>query len=293
MAQILLLLFVYRPEHWLAAKTGGLVGQAAAPSGGLPPIVEFLARVAAGLRSGGFSLQNDKVLDVFYGGFRIYVSLLGENGEEIVEVTAPRHRSSVQQDCILYIVEYRTDARYEMKARRPLFHEILFNSTLPPLEKSIPRLGLEATLIVIAGSGTVGIALTQLHYQLLSHPDKFAQLKKELHGCHVDSDITWQELKKLPYLTACIDEILRISHTTTHRLARVASEGGLQSKQYHIPAGEKNTISMSTYLTHTDPSLFPDPHAFIPERWLLPEGKALSKYVNPFSKGPRICLGIE
>lgn len=72
----------------LAAKTGGLVGQAAAPSGGLPPIVEFLARVAAGLRSGGFSLQNDKVLDVFYGGFRIYVSLLGENGEEIVEVTA-------------------------------------------------------------------------------------------------------------------------------------------------------------------------------------------------------------
>lgn len=163
-----------------------------------------------------------------------------------------RHRSSVQQDCILYIVEYRTDARYEMKARRPLFHEILFNSTLPPLEKSIPRLGLEATLIVIAGSGTVGIALTQLHYQLLSHPDKFAQLKKELHGCHVDSDITWQELKKLPYLTACIDEILRISHTTTHRLARVASEGGLQSKQYHIPAG------VSPFQRYGDSSILAD-----------------------------------
>lgn len=70
-----------------AAKTGGLVGQAAASSGGLPPIVEFLARVTAGLRSGGFSLQNDKVPDVFYGGFRLYVSLLDGNGKAFARIT--------------------------------------------------------------------------------------------------------------------------------------------------------------------------------------------------------------
>ncbi|KAL8993640.1 MAG: hypothetical protein Q9169_006189 [Polycauliona sp. 2 TL-2023] len=129
------------------------------------------------------------------------------------------------------------DAEYETKGRRPLFHDILFNSTLPPPEKSVSRLGSEATLIVIAGSETVGNALTQLHYQLLSHPDKLARLRNELKDHHVDSSTTWQELRKLPYLTACIDEILRTSHTTTHRLARVAPEGGLQYKQNHLPAG--------------------------------------------------------
>lgn len=50
---------------------------------------------------------------------------------------------------------------------------------------------------------------------------------------------------------------------------------------------------MSTYFTHMDPELFPNPEDFIPERWLSPEGKMLGKYVNPFSKGTRICLGIE
>ncbi|KAL8831387.1 MAG: hypothetical protein Q9170_005322 [Blastenia crenularia] len=184
-------------------------------------------------------------------------------------------------------------AAYEKKVRKPLFHEIYFNSELPEPEKATARLGAEATLIVIAGSETSGGALTHLHYQLLTHPETLARLKRELHENVPGnlSDLKWQDLRKLPYLTACIQETLRLAHTTIHRLARFAPVGGLQYEDYYLPAG--TTLSMSTYFAHMDPSLFPDPDEFIPERWLSPDAKALSRYMNPFSKGPRICLGIE
>lgn len=43
----------------------------------------------------------------------------------------------------------------------------------------------------------------------------------------------------------------------------------------------------------TDPSIFPDPDRFISERWLGPDSKRLEKFLIPFNKGPRQCIGME
>jgi cytochrome P450 len=53
---------------------------------------------------------------------------------------------------------------------------------------------------------------------------------------------------------------------------------------------------MTGSLTHQNPSIFPDPHTFNPERWLVgseADRKRLEGYLVPFSKGPRICLGMN
>lgn len=42
---------------------------------------------------------------------------------------------------------------------------------------------------------------------------------------------------------------------------------------------------------HNDPTIFPDPHQFLPERWL--DNKELDRYLVTFSRGPRMCLGIK
>jgi cytochrome P450 len=62
---------------------------------------------------------------------------------------------------------------------------------------------------------------------------------------------------------------------------------------------------MHAPLIHHSPIIYPEPQAFIPERWLSPTSTKLSylpsrppgipqanpKYLVPFSKGTRHCLG--
>ena len=51
-------------------------------------------------------------------------------------------------------------------------------------------------------------------------------------------------------------------------------------------------VSMTGSLIHDNPSIFPDPRSFKPERWLQSES-GLHKYLVPFSRGTRQCLGMK
>ena len=44
-----------------------------------------------------------------------------------------------------------------------------------------------------------------------------------------------------------------------------------------------------------DPDIFPDPHAFDPERWIraAANGERLDRYLVIFSRGSRICQGLK
>ena len=52
-------------------------------------------------------------------------------------------------------------------------------------------------------------------------------------------------------------------------------------------------MSTSSWFIHHDPSIFPEPDVFKPERWEGEEVKELEKYLVPFSKGVRMCLGFN
>lgn len=126
------------------------------------------------------------------------------------------------------------------KSHPPVFYDLLFKSSLPSHEKTIDRMAAEGTLLIIAGSESVGSALTSLHFRLLEHPDKYKILQDELRkAMPVESRIPrWAELKELPYLTACIEENLRITNPgVVHRLARLAPRDGIKYGKYRIPAG--------------------------------------------------------
>lgn len=54
------------------------------------------------------------------------------------------------------------------------------------------------------------------------------------------------------------------------------------------------SVGMTPWLLNLDPTIFPEPTKFSPERWLdLRTSKKLDKYMVAFSRGTRICLGIK
>jgi cytochrome P450 len=50
---------------------------------------------------------------------------------------------------------------------------------------------------------------------------------------------------------------------------------------------------MSAYLQHSDPSVYPSPDKFIPERWMGDVDPRMYKNYVPFCRGSRNCLGMK
>ena len=104
-----------------------------------------------------------------------------------------------------------------------------------------------------------------------------------------DSVPSLSGLEKLPYLTAVIQEGLRVCEPVTHRLGRRFPEKALDYHGKTIPAG--TTVSMTSILIHQNENIFTEPNMFKPERWL--ENKGLERYLVPFNRGSRVCLGLN
>lgn len=74
-------------------------------------------------------------------------------------------------------------------------------------------------------------------------------------------------------------------------LDRKVPKSGAVIDGEQIPGGA--VVAMGTTIVHTNEDIFPNSGSFIPERWTGPNGKELERYLVPFSKGARQCLGIK
>lgn len=112
----------------------------------------------------------------------------------------------------------------------------------------------------------------------------------EALGNDDDPVATYEQVKKLPYLEAVINEALRIHSTSGIGLPRLVPEGGLHFSGHFFPEG--TVLSVPTYTIHRDRDIWgEDVDAFRPERWFEQDEKVIQKTFNPFSYGPRSCVG--
>lgn len=157
----------------------------------------------------------------------------------------------------------------------------------------------DGQVTVIAGTLTTASALTYTLFCLLTQPAVLRQLKKELKNAipdpaHLPALAT---IEQLPYLSACIKEGLRLSNGVSTRLQRIDPDNPIiftdstrnKGKQYVLPSG--TPVSMTGMLVHYDSNYYPEPLVFNPDRWLQNPG--LEKYLVPFSRGTRQCIGIN
>ncbi len=87
------------------------------------------------------------------------------------------------------------------------------------------------------------------------------------------------------YVEACLKESLRLCPVVVH-MTRVAPQA-TRIDTWEVPAGAR--IFPCAYLAQRDPSVFPDPAAFRPERFL--NGRAYEGSWFPFGLGTRTCIG--
>jgi cytochrome P450 len=192
---------------------------------------------------------------------------------------------------------------YEQDSQVTIFHEIL-NSDLPDKEKSFDRLWQDGTVTVIAGTLTTAAALSEITFHLLQQPEDLIKLKTELSKVIPEpgSLPATSKLEQLPYLTAIIKEGLRLSNGISTRLQRIATQetliytektsdakGGRKEKHYVLRPGIP--LSCTGMLIHLSPTYFKDPMSFHPQRWI--DNPGLDKYLVPFSRGTRQCVGIN
>lgn len=179
-----------------------------------------------------------------------------------------------------------------MTGHKTIFHSLL-GSTLPPAEITNERLNQEAISVVVAGSATTAMCLTRITFELLACPTKLEKLCEELQSAESDSyQLSLPQLEQMSYLSCVVNEGLRLTYGTVHRLMRVSPDSAIQYKSWTIPAG--TPVGMSSMFMHDNPRVFPDPRTFSPERWLNPqERRTLERHLVPFSRGSRQCVGIN
>ncbi|KAJ4305324.1 hypothetical protein N0V90_000855 [Kalmusia sp. IMI 367209] len=161
--------------------------------------------------------------------------------------------------------------------------------------KMVPSAGSlyeEAQALMFGGADTVGNTMMVGTYHLHKHPEKLRRLKDELLAVWPDvsaDEPKCRDLENLPYLNAVIKESLRLSSGVVSGLLRVVPPTGATICGADIPPG--TIVSCGSTFVHYNKEIFPDPHDFIPERWL--QSSALDNWLVAFSRGPRMCLGIN
>ncbi|OCT49469.1 putative sterigmatocystin biosynthesis P450 monooxygenase STCB [Cladophialophora carrionii] len=188
----------------------------------------------------------------------------------------------------------RITADIIVKAReRSLTKKNIFAGVLEETESETPMSErealIEATMLVVAGSGTTAVTLTYLVWAVMSNPSIQARLEEEV--ATLDSGFTDAQLEALPFLNAVIQETLRLYGAAPFGTPRTVPKGGYTvGGQYHIPEGQ--TIITQAYTFHRDPSMYNHPYEFIPDRFI--DAKLDKNIVfAPFGAGSRTCLGIH
>ncbi|RVD85055.1 uncharacterized protein DFL_003386 [Arthrobotrys flagrans] len=155
------------------------------------------------------------------------------------------------------------------------------------------ELAADALLTISAGMDTTGHTLTLATYHLVKNPDIQGRLLSELKTVmkHPKDDVSEETLEKLPFLQACLKESLRFAHGVPGPLPRDVPANGATIMGHYLPPGTITTTSH--YFYHTNPNIFPEPLKFHPERWLAEDTRELERYFMPFSRGARVCIGLN
>lgn len=192
----------------------------------------------------------------------------------------------------------RDTKKNDRSQRKDLF-EMLSHAKDPETGKgfSPEEIIAESVTLVVAGADTSATAMAAIFFYLSRNPHAYARAAAEVRSTFnsVDEIQGGAKLQSCRYLRACIDEAMRMSPSVGQTLSRETPAGGAIVDGDFIPAG--CDVGVPIYAIHHKEEVYPDPFDYNPDRWMVDRENAsqrvLDQYAayNPFSIGPRACMG--
>ncbi|MCJ1250221.1 hypothetical protein MMC30_007447 [Trapelia coarctata] len=204
-------------------------------------------------------------------------------------------KSSVEKQMQYFLtVKGKVEQRLRLKKDRPDFLSHLTRSREGLTDAEVISTG---GITIMAGSNSLTTSLAGITNYLLRYPKTLQMLTKEVRGAYgKETEMNLTNLGQLPYLSAVIDEGLRIVSPVPLGMPRVVPKGGDTVCGYYLP--EDTCVSFMQWGASLSKSNFTDPRDFRPERWLEGAASPASPFTTdkrdasqPFSLGQRSCLG--
>ncbi|CAK7215970.1 hypothetical protein SBRCBS47491_002672 [Sporothrix bragantina] len=242
--------------------------------------------ILAGLQGG---LVFTALFTTFSGLFGVLFSILGK-------VAKPPDDSGI--GFAIKMANQIVEDRYARPSdKRDLLNAIIAskNPDGVPIHRDQVRGEVIATLV--AGGDTTSLSILGCLGFLLQHPDVLARLKDELasvpleHGREVPR---YQTLQALPYLTAVIQETLRLSPSVGAAFTRRVPAGGAEVLPGQFLPGN-TVVSVNNWVFGRNKEFYGhDAEQFRPERWIESDEETIKRMKNyefSFGHGARICIG--
>jgi cytochrome P450 len=145
--------------------------------------------------------------------------------------------------------------------------------------------------LLFAGHDTTTSTVAFMFYELARDPEwaeRLAEERRDVAGEEAPS--ASQLFGEMPQLDMAVQETLRLYPPAWIGPRRAIVD--FEFAGHRVPAGLP--VNYSSWASHHLPEVFPDPHAFRPERFAPEQRAKLPKgaYI-PFGGGPRICIGMR
>ncbi|KAE9392120.1 cytochrome P450 [Gymnopus androsaceus JB14] len=193
--------------------------------------------------------------------------------------------------------------------KKDIWYHLMDEAGLEKVKPSLAEVGSDAVLTIIAGADTTSCAMTSLFWLILSNPECYKRLQKEIDSVYPPGSdpLDVSKHSNLPFLAACIQEALRLLPPAPVSGAREVprGSGGAEIAGHFLPEGTQ--VWVPPQLFHLNPSYFsPRTEEFVPDRWLDSSSSSCDEEKNPnqstefkndmnaylpFSFGPANCAG--
>lgn len=250
-----------------------------------------------GIKEGITAVEVLRFAPFKYHAFRLLIKAFGKARLEAFEAAVNQARRRMAH------------AATEKENNKPDFMTYIIKANQTSKALTPTEITANVALLLDVGSETTASLLAGCLFHLVKNPQILEKLtcmiRKEFS---TSQKINSRALARMPYLTAVLNEALRIYPPVAGATPRLTPPSGSQSREdlldllsdgankdivdgQYVPGNM--SVAVNQVAMNRSPRNFTNPDSFLPDRWLgdgcFPDDQL--QLCQPFSHGPRACLG--